>query len=213
LTGATVVIRNEHSFLSPSPATPTKRAGPSPKREANLDAALTLFAERGFHGTSVPDIAALARVGAGTIYRYFEGKEALVNALYQAHKGALGQALLTGFDPAAPPRAAFHRAWHAATEFARDRPRAFQFLELHHHAPYLDQESRDLEHQLLTVAHGFLASASARQVFKDVPAGVLLALVWGAFRGIIQGASEGRVELTKKTIAQAEECVWEAIRR
>ncbi|MEA2752174.1 MAG: Bacterial regulatory protein tetR family, partial [Myxococcales bacterium] len=45
---------------------PTTSSSPSDKREAILDAALTLFAERGFHGTSVPDIAQLAGVGAGT---------------------------------------------------------------------------------------------------------------------------------------------------
>lgn len=186
---------------------------PADKREAILDAALALFAERGFHGTSVPEIAKLAGVGAGTIYRYFEGKEALVNALYQLHKQALGQALLTDFDPAAPPRVAFHHFWHRAIGFARQSPRAFQFLELHHHAPYLDARSRILEGELLAMADQFITAATARQIFKDVPAGVLLALVWGAFRGLVQGGCERRLELTEKVVAQAEECLWEAIRR
>jgi len=186
---------------------------PSDKREAIFDAALTLFAERGFHGTSVPHIAQLAGVGAGTIYRYFEGKEALVNALYQHHKAELGQALLADFDAAAPPRAAFHHFWHRAIGYAQGSPRAFQFLELHHHAPYLDKKSHDLEGQLLAMADTFITAATARQIFKDVPAGVLLAIVWGAFRGLVQGGCEGRIDLTKKTISQAEECVWEAVRR
>jgi AcrR family transcriptional regulator len=183
------------------------------KREAILDAALTLFAERGFHGTSVPDIARLAKVGAGTIYRYFEGKEALVNALYQHHKSELGRALLDGFDAQASPRASFHQFWKAAVGFATKSPRAFQFLELHHHAPYLDAKSHALEAELLGLADRFITAASEREVFKDVPSGVLLALVWGAFRGVVQGGCEGRLALTPKTISQAEECVWEAIRR
>jgi AcrR family transcriptional regulator len=192
---------------------PATHAVPADKREAILDAALTLFAERGFHGTSVPDIAQLAKVGAGTIYRYFAGKEALVNALYQHHKAELGQALLAGFDPGASPRASFHHFWHAAIGFTQKSPRAFQFLELHHHAPYLDAKSHAREAELLGMADTFITAASQRQVFKEVPAGVLLALVWGAFRGLVQGGCEGRVTLTKKIIAQAEECVWEAIRR
>ena len=56
------------------------------KREAILDAALSLFAERGYHGTSVPSIAKRAGVGAGTLYRYFENKEKLVNALFLREK-------------------------------------------------------------------------------------------------------------------------------
>ncbi len=190
-----------------------EKADKADKRAAILDAALTLFAERGFHGTSVPDIAERAHVGAGTIYRYFEGKEALVNALYQKHKAVLGQALLGGFDPNAPPRAAFHHVWRAAIAFAKENPRAFQFLELHHHAPYLDEKSRELESGLLGTAHAFITAASARQVFKDVAAEVLMALVWGAFRGLVQGGCEGRLFLSEHIISQAEECVWEAIRR
>lgn len=39
-----------------------------------MDAALALFAERGFHNTSVPDIVQAARVGHGTFYEYFENR-------------------------------------------------------------------------------------------------------------------------------------------
>ncbi|MGN6106845.1 MAG: helix-turn-helix domain-containing protein, partial [Kofleriaceae bacterium] len=53
------------------------------KREAIIAAALELFVERGFFGTAVPEIAERAGVGAGTIYRYFESNEALVNAIYR----------------------------------------------------------------------------------------------------------------------------------
>ena len=67
------------------------------KREAILDAALDLFAQRGFHGTAVPAVAERARVGAGTIYRYFASKEALVNAVYQRHKSAVADSIIGNF--------------------------------------------------------------------------------------------------------------------
>jgi len=53
------------------------------KRDDILQAALELFAERQYDGTTVPMIADKAQVGAGTIYRYFESKEVLVNELFQ----------------------------------------------------------------------------------------------------------------------------------
>ena len=52
------------------------------KQEDIFDAAIKLFAERGYDGTTIPMIAEKANVGAGTIYRYFENKEALVNSLF-----------------------------------------------------------------------------------------------------------------------------------
>lgn len=50
-------------------------------RRALLDAALTLFAENGYHATSVPDIVQAAGVGHGTFYEYFRNRRAILLAL------------------------------------------------------------------------------------------------------------------------------------
>jgi AcrR family transcriptional regulator len=50
-------------------------------REAILEAALTVFAEGGFHATSLDDIARSAGVTKGTLYWYFKRKEDLYAAL------------------------------------------------------------------------------------------------------------------------------------
>lgn len=55
----------------------------SNKVELIMKASLTLFTDRGFDATTIPMIAAQADVGTGTIYRYFDSKETLVNVLYQ----------------------------------------------------------------------------------------------------------------------------------
>ena len=46
-----------------------------------LDAALAIFAEKGFAATRMEDIAARAGVTKGTIYLYFESKEAVFKSL------------------------------------------------------------------------------------------------------------------------------------
>lgn len=48
-----------------------------------LDAALLLFAEKGFAATRLEEIAARAGVSKGTIYLYFESKQAVFKALVQ----------------------------------------------------------------------------------------------------------------------------------
>jgi AcrR family transcriptional regulator len=50
-----------------------------------LDAALKRFADNGFANTRMVQVAADAGVTAGTIYRYFPSKEALVDALVEKH--------------------------------------------------------------------------------------------------------------------------------
>ena len=51
------------------------------KRAAIIEAALRTFAERGFHATSLEDVAEAAGVTKGTIYWYFRHKEALLKAI------------------------------------------------------------------------------------------------------------------------------------
>jgi AcrR family transcriptional regulator len=53
-----------------------------------LDAALACFAEKGFSGTRMDDIAARAGITKGTIYLYFDSKEALFKALARQSIGA-----------------------------------------------------------------------------------------------------------------------------
>ena len=48
-----------------------------------LEAALSVFAEKGFAAARMDDIAVRARVSKGTIYLYFESKEAVFRALVQ----------------------------------------------------------------------------------------------------------------------------------
>jgi AcrR family transcriptional regulator len=92
------------------------------KREAIFAAALELFAERGFHGTAVPLVAEKAKVGAGTIYRYFESKEALVNALYQSEKRLMLDALLADFPFDKPHREQFRVFFQRMASYAKTRP-------------------------------------------------------------------------------------------
>lgn len=50
-------------------------------RAALLDAAMTLFAERGISGTRVEDVTERADLGKGAFYNYFSSKDALVAEL------------------------------------------------------------------------------------------------------------------------------------
>jgi AcrR family transcriptional regulator len=185
----------------------------SGKREAILESALVLFGERGFHGTAVPLVADHAKVGAGTIYRYFESKEQLVNALYQREKRTMLDALLKDFPFDRPAREQFRTFFHRMATYAKANPRAVRFLELHHHAPYLDEESRHLEEHGNRLFETTVRQAIEQEAMKDLAPRLLVAVILGVFLGLLRSWTEGRLELDETTIATAEQCCWEAIRR
>jgi AcrR family transcriptional regulator len=196
------------SLLSEKHDTPIR----ADKREAIFEAALELFAERGFHGTVVPDVAARAGVGTGTLYRYFENKEALVNAVYQRWKGALMGALMSKVPLDGTPRVQFHELWHCLAQFAVENPRAIAFLELHHHAPYLNDESKRIEQRGLELLKAFVVRAQAAHVMRKMAPEILMAVVYGAFVGMLKASLGDYLTMNTKAMTAAENALWDGIR-
>jgi AcrR family transcriptional regulator len=60
----------------------TARAGAPDKRRMILDAAIRVFAERGFHHCRVSDVADEAGVAYGLVYHYFGSKEEILNQVF-----------------------------------------------------------------------------------------------------------------------------------
>jgi AcrR family transcriptional regulator len=61
---------------------PTQRSqAKADRRAALLDAAATLFAERGFNGVSIEDLGSAAGVSGPAVYRHFPSKQAVLAAL------------------------------------------------------------------------------------------------------------------------------------
>ena len=52
------------------------------KREAILNAAIKVFAKKGFHNSRISDVAKEAGVAEGTIYLYFENKDHLLLSVF-----------------------------------------------------------------------------------------------------------------------------------
>ena len=182
------------------------------KKEAILDAAVELFAERGFHGTTVPMIVQKAGVGTGTIYRYFKDKEDLVNILYCRWKLAMFSATSAGLNEDMPLRAVFRQIWHRWVDFALENRAAFSFMEAHHHAPYLEERSREFSRNLHRKYLDLFELGVKKQIIKDVRPELLLAVVSGILTEMMKKHWGGWFELTPEAIDQVEEMCWEAIR-
>jgi AcrR family transcriptional regulator len=90
------------------------------RREAILEAALRLFAERGYEATTVADIRELAGASTGSMYHHFASKEDIAAALrvevLAGYQAALLGELARHHDAEAGVRGLvrFHVAWAAA---------------------------------------------------------------------------------------------------
>jgi AcrR family transcriptional regulator len=192
--------RNEYSFRAPSDSTP--------KRDAILRAALELFSERTFEGTPVPVIAARAGVGAGTLYRYFPTKRALVNVIYRDCKLEMGRRLEQARPTEASIGEEFVSMWRQLWEFARDLPEAFRFVEMHHHSDYLDASSRAATQSASVQLRSFILRGQKAGAIRAEPPEVLIAMVFGAFVGLVREEAEGRLHFDEEALQASARVAW-----
>jgi AcrR family transcriptional regulator len=74
-------------------------------RQALLDAALSLFADKGYFGTSLRDIARHVGVRESALYNYFPSKESLFEAVVLADRQETAERLAPSLDaPVTDPR-------------------------------------------------------------------------------------------------------------
>jgi AcrR family transcriptional regulator len=69
------------------------------KRNAILDAATQLFAERGLAAAPTSEISRRAGIAEGTLFAYFKTKEDVIDSLYRGIKLGLAEAMMSDFPP------------------------------------------------------------------------------------------------------------------
>ncbi len=160
-------------------------------RERIVEAATRLFSERGFDAPTVDDIAAAADVAKGTIYNYFDSKEAILFEFLHEIEGQV-QAELGRFAEASGPLSSILGDWLR-----------YQF-ELKE--PYLPLVRVSLS-QLVLRLEAFQEHAARMQEVVDPPLVALLEALQR--RGLIPARADlVRVREELKCVHFGLSCLW-----
>ncbi len=162
---------------------PTPPPADADKHILILNAATRVFAERGFFGAQVADIARRAGVAAGTVYLYFKSKDDLLISLFdRTMQDAIreGRAALTDIDdPSARLRciARLH-----LERLGRDRDLAIVFqVELRQSTKFMARLSATRLRDYLGLIRDTIADGQARGAFRSqVPATLGAKIFFGA---------------------------------
>ena len=181
---------------------------PQDKKAAVFAAALELIAEQGFTGAPMSQIAERADVGVGTIYRYFAGKENLVNALYLDLKARLAAYVLRGYSDSMPVRAAFRLLLGNTVRYLSDHPAEMSFTEQYENSPVItDATRRDISRMAGPIGALF-ERAREEHLLRELPFEVLLAIVSGAIRSLVKLHLSGVARLDDATLDAALDAIW-----
>ena len=186
------------------------------KQRTILNAALKLFSEHGFHDAPMAQLAASAQVGVGTIYRYFNDKDGLIQALYNDVDETLQQAIIEGVDPALSTQEQFKKIITNLLNYLHTHPAVFKFLEQYYHSPFGLEKKREklLSEKTSKSSNSFahlLAEGSAKTI-KPLPIPVLHALAFGPVLFLLRDANAGLVEMNEAVIRMVTDGCWDAIK-
>ena len=114
------------SIRTPRPASSRL---PAPRRRRQLlDVAVDVFAERGFHGTSMDEVAEAAGVTKPVLYQHFDSKRELYLELLEDVGNSLVAALTAAVGRATGPRRRVEAGFEAYFEFVTRQTNAFRLL-------------------------------------------------------------------------------------
>jgi AcrR family transcriptional regulator len=185
------------------------------KRDAIIDAMIDLVATHGFHATPMALVAERAGVGAGTIYRYFEDKDALIAACYQGLKDRFHEAVMEGYPEGRPVRERFLHLGAAVIRHFLETPRDFRFIQQFFDSPYGVDVRREkmFGHEEKDLARDLLEEARAQQITKDLPLPVHFALFFGPLTNVCRDHILGFLTLDDDLIRETLEAAWDALKR
>ena len=186
------------------------------KRNEVIQAALNLIVEHGFHGASMAMIAEKADVGAGTIYHYFENKDALINEVYQELEKKIIAVLEEGYSISKPIRERFIYIGTTLLKYFISNPVHFRYMEQYHNSPYgvslrKDRVLSELDEH--NIVKDILKEGISQQVIKDLPLNVLFALTFGPLIAVTRDNILGFMELNDNLIEKIVEACWDALKR
>lgn len=178
------------------------------KRTLILDAAVRVFARKGYHAARVGDIAAEAGVAHGLLYHYFDSKEELLESIFRGTwtelLGALEQ-VEEGVRPAGEQlrqvAAILLRSWRRDPDLVRVLVREVA------RSPQLGGQVDEIEKAFAVIERIIERGQRAGELRRDIDARLAAWIVYGALEEILTGWVLGTLPDGDEGVAAAERAI------
>jgi len=155
------------------------------KKTAIMEAALKLFTERGFHGTSTAQISKEAGVATGTLFNYFPTKEDLINSLYVEVKGQLSQSMGKEIEAQSTFQDKLRKMWSNLIKWGVDNQDEFLFVGQFCSSPYITKFTREEVMKEYVFLHDLVNEGIKTGVIRDFSAELTITMFYQASRAVV----------------------------
>ncbi|MGB9979725.1 TetR/AcrR family transcriptional regulator [Methanobacterium sp.] len=181
------------------------------KEQKLLDAALKLFVEKGFHGTSTAEITKTAGVATGTLFHYFKTKEELINQLYLFTKENILKDVAGCYDNKKPLKENMKSLWLKFVHYSIANPYKFQFILIFHCSPYITSLTKEQVETRTEDMLGVYKKGIETRQLKYIPFEMAIEHIWGNIVSTVNYFAKYPQELNEKNLDVAFELFWSGI--
>jgi TetR/AcrR family transcriptional regulator, fatty acid metabolism regulator protein len=185
-----------------------RAAAQAEKRQVLLDAAVRVFAEKGYHAARVGDIAEEAGVAYGLLYHYFRSKEEVLETIFRTTWTNMIATVGNIAETGEPAREQLRKVTEVILRTWRRDPDLVRVLVREvTRSPQLQRQVDEIAAALQSL-QAIVESGQASGEFRGDVDARLVSVVWyGALEEILTGWVLGRLTDDDEAIADAERAV------
>jgi AcrR family transcriptional regulator len=182
------------------------------KRAAILKAALKLFTERGFHGTSTAQISKDAGVATGTLFNYFPTKEDLINSLYFEVKGKLSRSMGKEIEVQGIFKDKLKKIWSNLVRWGIENQDEFLFVGQFCSSPYITKFTRDEVMKEYVFLHKLVDEGINAGEIRDFSAELIIAMFYQSSRTVVNFILDSDSSLDEnKVLEDGFQIIWRGL--
>ena len=181
------------------------------KRDAIFTATLLLCRDAGIAGLKMSAIAKQAKIASGTLYLYFDSKEALLNALYQKLKRDFVAIAPSDLDEL-PVKVQLFTLWKLSLRYFVDHHDERVFMEQFIRSPFISEESQSVGQHFTALLCRILASGREQMIIKNTPDELLISLISGYIRSVSELVINSNTKLDERFEQDTFALCWDALR-
>lgn len=172
------------------------------RKQQLMDAAMALFAERGYSATRIVDICEHAGVAKGLFYWYFPTKLDLFTELVKSMRHRLRRAQADAMSTDADALTRIHQGAAASVRFMAEHATYFSLVDVERADPAIGDALRSGSEVYLDDVIALVREAQAAGSIPDADAHLLALGVLGAVSSFSNAWRSGRIDMTAGELAE-----------
>ncbi|HZE28869.1 MAG TPA: TetR/AcrR family transcriptional regulator [Gaiellaceae bacterium] len=182
------------------------------KRRLLLDAAVRVFARKGYHASRVGDIAEEAGVAYGLLYHYFQSKEDVLLTVFRETWRALIATIQSVEEAGDPPPEQLRKVAEILLRSWRRDPDLVRVLVLEvTRSPHLPGEMDEIVASFAAIQEIIERGQADGSIRADLDARLASYVFYGAVEELLTGWVVGRLPDSEEDVARAERTLVEIV--